>query len=123
MPHELATAKFKTPPKKKKPSITKRGETDRKVCEKLEKKGLAKWAKNVGTLLEQMQEKDWNKPGNPLARLGTAIEQHAYKVSGRKDLTQKEKTESIQSIIDQITDDAMEVVMMQWKGRKGQQQM
>ena len=95
MPHNLAMAKFRTL-KKKKPTITKRGETERKVCKKMEKKGQPKWVKG-GMVLEQMsKEKDWNEPGNPLARLGTAIQQQAYKVSQRKDLTKGEKTATIQ---------------------------
>ena len=74
----------------------------------MKKKGLPKWAteKNLGkTLLEQMNEKDWwNKPDNPLVRMGTAIHNKAYKVSQRKDLTQEEKSDEIQRIIDQITE-------------------
>ena len=49
MPRKLAMGKFRT---SKKPSITKRGETERKVHEKMRKKGKSKWV--VGTLLEQM---------------------------------------------------------------------
>ena len=57
------------------------------------------------TLLEQMNEKDWwTKPDNPLVRMGTAIHNKAYKVSQRKDLTQEEKSDEIQRIIDQITE-------------------
>ena len=52
-----------------------------------------------------MNEKDWwNKPDNPLVRMGTAIHNKAYKVSQRKDLTQEEKSDEIQRIIDQITE-------------------
>ena len=78
MPHDLAMAKFRMP---KKPSITKRGETERKVCEKMKKKGKPKWV--VGRLLEQMTRKKdwWNEPGNPVARLGIAIQKEAYKVA------------------------------------------
>ena len=55
MPRNLAMAKFRTT---KKPSIAKRGETEKKVREKMAKKGKPKWV--VGTLLEQMSEgKDW----------------------------------------------------------------
>ena len=99
MPHDLAMAKFRMP--KKKPSITKRGETEKKVREKMEKKGKPKWV--VGTILEQMLEKeDWNEPSNPIARLGTAIQKEAYKVARRKDLTKGEEEERIKKIIDQI---------------------
>ena len=107
MPHELAMAKLRTPKKKKKPEITKRGVTEKRVIEKMKKKGLPKWAteKNVGkTLLEQMNEKDWWNKDNPLVRMGTAIHNKAYKVSQRKDLTQEEKSDEIQRIIDQITE-------------------
>ena len=99
MPHDLAMAKFRMP--KKKPSITKRGETEKKVHDKMEKKGKPKWV--VGMILEQMLEKeDWKEPGNPIARLGTAIQKEAYKVAQRKDLTKGEKEETIKKIIDQI---------------------
>ena len=65
------------------------------------KKGKPKWV--VGTILEQMLEKeDWKEPGNPIARLGTAIQKEAYKVAQRKDLTKGEKEETIKKIIDQI---------------------
>ena len=108
MPHELAMAKLRTPKKKKRPEITKRGVTEKRVIEKMKKKGLPKWAteKNLGkTLLEQMNEKDWwNKPDNPLVRMGTAIHNKAYQVSQRKDLTHEEKSDEIQRIIDQITE-------------------
>ena len=98
MPHNLGMAKFRMP---KKPSIAKTGETEKKVCEKMGKKGKSKWL--VGTLLEQMLEKKgWNEPGDPIARLGTAIQKEAYKVAQRKDLTKGEKTDRIKKIIDQI---------------------
>ena len=101
MPHDLAMAKFRTP--KKKPSIAERGETEKKVHEKMEKKGKPKWV--VGTILEWMLEKeDWKEPGNPIARLGTAIQKEAYKVAQRKDLTKGEKEVEIKKIIDQITE-------------------
>ena len=59
----------------------------------------------VGTLLEQMLEKEgWNEPGNPIARLGTAIQKEAYIVAQRKDLTKGEKEVEIKKIIDQITE-------------------
>ena len=74
----------------------------------MKKKGIPKWAteKSLGkTLLEQMNEKDWwNKPDNPLVRIGTAIHNKAYQVSQRKDLTKEEKSDEIQRIIDQITE-------------------
>ena len=108
MPHELAMAKLRKKKKKKRPEITKRGVTEKRVIEKMKKKGLPKWAteKNLGkTLLEQMNEKDWwDKPDNPLVRMGTAIHNKAYKVSQRKDLTHEEKSDEIQRIIDQITE-------------------
>ena len=107
MPHELAMAKLRTPKKKKRPEITKRGRTEKKVIKKMKKKGLPKWAteKSLGkTLLEQMNEKDWwNKPDNPLVRIGTAIHNKAYQVSQRKDLTKEEKSDEIERVIDQIT--------------------
>ena len=107
MPHELAMAKLRTP-KKKRPEITKQGVTEKRVIKKMKKKGIPKWAmeKSVGkTLLEQMNEKDWwTKPDNPLIRMGTAIHNKAYQVSQRKDLTQEEKSDEIQRIIDQITE-------------------
>ena len=100
MPCDLAMAKFRMP---KKLSIAKRGETERKVCEKMEKKGKPKWV--VGTLLEQMmKKKDWNEPSNPVARLGTAIQKEAYKVAQRKDLTKGEKMDRKKKLIDQITE-------------------
>ena len=72
MPHKLTRAKFRTQ------SVTKRGETERKVHEKMEKKGKPKWV--VGTLLEQMLEKKgWNEPGKAIARLGTAIQKELTK--------------------------------------------
>ena len=108
MPHELAMAKLRTPKKKKRPEITKRGVTEKRVIKKMKKKGIPKWAteKSMGkTLLEQMNEKDWwKKPDNPLVRMGTAIHNKAYQVSQRKDLTQEEKSDEIQRIIDQITE-------------------
>ena len=77
------------------------GKRKGKSHEKMGKKGKPKWV--VGTLLEQMLEKEgWNEPGNPIARLGTAIQKEAYKVAKRKDLTKGEKTEEIKKIIDQI---------------------
>ena len=98
MPCDLAMTKFRMT---KMSSITKRGETERKLHEKMKKKGKPRWV--VGTLLEQMLEKkDWNEPGNPIARLGTAIQKEAYKVAQRKDLTKGEKTDRIKKIIDQI---------------------
>ena len=100
MPRDLAMGKFRMP---KKPSIAKRGETEKKVREKMGKKGKPKWV--VGTLLEQMSDKGgWNEPCNPIARLGTAIQKEAYKVAERKDLTKGEKEVEIKKIIDQITE-------------------
>ena len=100
MPRDLAMAKFRTP---KKQSIAKRMETEKKMCEKMGKKGKPKWV--VGTLLKQILEKEgWNEPGNPIARLGTAIQKEAYKVAQRKDLTKGEKEVDIKKIIDQITE-------------------
>ena len=101
MPRDLVMAKFRV---LKKPSIAKRGETERKVCKKMRKKGKPKWV--VGTVLEQMVKKKdwWNEPSNPVARLGTAIQKEAYKVAQRKDLTKGEKEDTINKLIDQITE-------------------
>ena len=116
MPRDLAMAKFRM---SKKPSITKRGEMERKVHKKMEKKGKPKWV--VGMLLEQMLEKKgWNEPGNPIARLGTAIQKEAYKVAQRKDLTKGEKMEEIKKIIDQIKEkhEVLESHHQATKGKK-----
>ena len=102
-----------------KKSIAKQGETERKVHKKMGQNGKPKLV--VGTLLKQMKEKKgWNEPGNPIARLGTAIQKEAYKVSKRKDLTKGEKTEEIKKIIDQIKEkhEVLESHRQATKGKK-----